>query len=221
MLQERRLQWKIAWSDYSILFIVVLIISEVVRGKIFGPNMGVQVHQRYERKYIPFEKVLKKNFLLQEEVEVLNQQLSSALNSLSILENRTNYLILTKEQEVSQLQNEVKTLYDKAVLIEGLVKTMAEEKRKLTVKCQENVKLAIRVKESEDKIKELQEELKQQNLSKSMSDNKSVEIMRLKNVPHISSTPICQLRARECGNINSIDGNRPCIRLVDTSNQIQ
>lgn len=135
MLQERRLQWKIAWSDFSILFIVVLIISELVSRKIFGPNMGVQVHQGYERKYIPFEKVLKKNFLLQEEVEVLNQQLSSALNAVSILENRTNYLISTKAQEVSQLQNEVQTLYEKHVLIEELIKTMAEEKRKLTVKC--------------------------------------------------------------------------------------
>lgn len=43
------------------------------------------------------------------------------------------------------------------------------------------MKLAIQLKESEDKNKELQEELNQQNLSNSMSDNKSVESVRLKN----------------------------------------
>ena len=39
---------------------------------------------------------------------------------------------------------------------------MVEEKRKNKNKCQENVKFAIQLKESEEKIRELQEELRKQ-----------------------------------------------------------
>ena len=62
-------------------------------------------------------------------------------------------------------------------MIEDLVKTMADEKMRLKNKCQENVKFAIQLREAEDKIKELQEELrKQRALNESTNSTHAAEI---------------------------------------------
>ena len=63
--------------------------------------MGYARKGKYERDYIPFRVVLKKNFLLQEEVSVLRQQLREILNSVSMYEQRIESLIVEKSEAIS------------------------------------------------------------------------------------------------------------------------
>ena len=126
--------------------------------------MGYARKGKYESNYIPFGVVLKKNFLLQEEVAVLRQQLQETLNSVSIYEQRIEYLILEKSEALSNFNRELEGFQKNHVAIESLVHTMMEEKRKSQTKCQENVKLALQLKESEVKIKELEAELRNHQL---------------------------------------------------------
>ena len=79
MLKERRLQWKIAWckadrhfSKVSLVFFVTVFIINLIK------TMGVKVKRDYGREYIPFQNVLKKNYLLHEEVSRLTTELSNA-----------------------------------------------------------------------------------------------------------------------------------------------
>ena len=59
-------------------------------------NMGYARKGKYESDYIPFGVVLKKKFLLQEEVSVLKQQLQETLSSVSRYEQRIESLIFEK-----------------------------------------------------------------------------------------------------------------------------
>ena len=117
--------------------------------------MGVKVKQGYKTDYIPFEHVLKKNYLLQEEVAQLSHRLKVALNAVSQQEQMIDLLISENKRNMLELNEATRSLYDRHEMIEGIVKTMVEEKRKYRNMSQENVKLAVKIKESDKKIKEL------------------------------------------------------------------
>ena len=68
--------------------------------------MGYARKVKYD--YIPFGVVLKKNFLLQEEVAELNQQLSAANNAMLIYEQRIDRLISEKAEENCRIEREFK-----------------------------------------------------------------------------------------------------------------
>ena len=106
MLKDTRLQWHIAWRKARThqvgRFWLIIILVEV--STLF--NMGYARKAKYD--YIPFGVVLKKNFLLQEEVAELNQQLSAANNAMLIYEQRIDRLISEKAEENCRIEREFK-----------------------------------------------------------------------------------------------------------------
>ena len=94
MLQKSRRQWKIAWIAFTVHFCMVIWnISVIVSVVSFIVNMGVKVKGDYTKVYIPFVQVMKKNYLLQEEVSNLSQELTAALNLVSEYQQRMDYII--------------------------------------------------------------------------------------------------------------------------------
>ena len=100
--------------------------------------MGVKIKKDYPRAYIWFEHVLKKNFLLQEEVLQLSEQLSAALYLVSEKERQINEIILENGKYVEQMNHEIKMAKDsvklnneKIATFEDIVKTMEQEKQKI------------------------------------------------------------------------------------------
>ena len=71
MLKDIRLQWHIAWRKFRTHQIVRFWFISILVLVIVLLTMGYSHKGKYERDYIPFGVVLKKNFLLQEEVSVL------------------------------------------------------------------------------------------------------------------------------------------------------
>ena len=126
--------------------------------------MGVKVKRGYKLEYIPFEQVLKKNFLLQEEVEQLSNKLIVALNTVSQKEQEIEFLITENKRKIEELNQATKILQDRHEMIEEIVKTMVIEQRKNRTMSQENVKLAVKSKESEEKIKELLHTFRNQDI---------------------------------------------------------
>ena len=73
MIVERRLQWHIAWTKWNLSSLVYFWSFAIVVVLSFAsPKMGYSVRKDYlARKhyawdYIPFDKVLKRNFILSE-----------------------------------------------------------------------------------------------------------------------------------------------------------
>ena len=64
MLKEIRLQWYIAWSQVKRQQLVKFWSIIVLVGFTILVTMGYAVKGKHSRVYIPFQDVLKKNFLL-------------------------------------------------------------------------------------------------------------------------------------------------------------
>ena len=164
MSKERRLQWKIAWSklvchfctDFWRLVVAVIFLSVA--------TMGVKIKREYTRDYIPFEKVLKKNFLLQEEVLQVSQKLSDALDIVSekekFIDELTQRLRVT-EHEVQGARDDLQVFIAKVDTFEELVKSLEIGKQKNKNVIQENITLAVKLRESENEIRVLREKLKE------------------------------------------------------------
>ena len=160
MLQKSRLQWKIAWGKTTAHFCTVIwkiiVTVSVVR---FIVNMGVKVKGKYTNVYIPFEHVLKKNYLLQEEVSNLSQELKAALNLVSEYEQKMKCIIFECNQQTLEMQRqvdtagkEVKQVKDRVETFEGIVKQLGSERSKNQTMRQEKVRLAVQLKDSEKVI---------------------------------------------------------------------
>ena len=167
MLQKSRLQWKIAWGKTTAHFCTVIwkiiVTVSVVR---FIVNMGVKVKGKYTNVYIPFEHVLKKNYLLQEEVSNLSQELKAALNLVSEYEQKMKCIIFECNQQTLEMQRqvdtagkEVKQVKDRVETFEGIVKQLGSERSKNQTMRQEKVRLAVQLKDSEKVISDLQNKL--------------------------------------------------------------
>ena len=124
--------------------------------------MGVKIKREYTRDYIPFEKVLKKNFLLQEEVLQVSQKLSDALDIVSqkekFIDELTQRLRVT-EHEVQGARDDLQVFIAKVDTFEELVKSLEIGKQKNKNVIQENITLAVKLRESENEIRVLQEKL--------------------------------------------------------------
>ena len=179
MLIERRLQWKIAWFKVDQHFRTVSLVC-IVTVFIIGliETMGVTVKRDYAREYIPFENVLKKNFLLQEEVSRLAMELSKAQSKVL----RYEKFLDKSEQTMSSMQNEINIAhYDMQVLkskvdtFQDIVTSMELGKRKNQQVSQENIKLAIKLRESENEVKVLRELMKEKEELKNQDDSQQLK----------------------------------------------
>ena len=128
--------------------------------------MGVKVKGKYTNVYIPFEYVLKKNYLLQEEVSNLSQELKAALNLVSEYEQKMKCIIFECNQQTLEMQRqvdtagkEVKQVKDRVETFEGIVKQLGSERSKNQTMRQEKVRLAVQLKDSEKVISDLQNKL--------------------------------------------------------------
>ena len=66
--------------------------------------MGYSVRKKYARDYIPFDTVLRRNFILSEQVIDLNEALTNSYE-----QNQKNEALLAKYQEYnSMMKNEVR-----------------------------------------------------------------------------------------------------------------
>ena len=159
--------------------------------------MGIKIKKEYPRAYIRFEHVLKKNFLLQEEVSQLYEQLSAALSLVSEKERQIEEHIVDsakRTEEMKQVirgaQEVVNVNNEKTATIEDIVKTIEREKQKNKEVYQENIKLSVKLRESETNIKALRKKLEEYE-SKDMeeklygdklSDNYQKGVKRLSEV---------------------------------------
>jgi len=168
MPKDCRLQWKIAWFTFAKHFctnlwrlVVTVIIVSLVS------TMGVKIRE-YSRDYIPFVEVLKKNYRLQDDVVQVSQKLSDALAIVSLRDDFIEQLsqkLTLMEHNIQSANDEVQLFKAKVGTFEDLVKSMEIGKRKNQNVCQENVKLAVKLRESENEIRVLQEKLKEIELN--------------------------------------------------------
>ena len=79
MLKEKRLQWHIAQNKQKLSSLVNFWSFIILAVSVFATSkMGYSVRKNYARDYIPFDKVLKRNFILLEQVCDLNEALMNS-----------------------------------------------------------------------------------------------------------------------------------------------
>ena len=161
MLETKRLQWHIAWtklklSSFVNFQVIVILVGLVIVATKMGSN------KKYARDYIPFGKVMKKNFMLQEQICELNDALTrsyqqnqkyESLLAQALEENRM------KEKQVMEYQEAAANTKDKVDTVETLVKSMVEERSGYRKLRQDNITLSMDLKASQEVVKLLEEKL--------------------------------------------------------------
>ena len=161
MLETKRLQWHIAWkksklSSFVNFQIIVILVGLVIVTTKMGSN------KKYARDYIPFGKVMKKNFMLQEQICELNDALT-----LSYQQNQKYESLLaqaleanrTLEKQVLEYKEADAITKNKVNTVETLVKSMVEERSGYQKLRQDNITLSMDLKVSQEVVKLLEEKL--------------------------------------------------------------
>lgn len=157
MLKQIRLQWHIAWRKVKPHQIVKFWLFSIIVGIVNAPLSMGYCKKQYTRDYIPFQVVLKKNFLLQEQLlETNNALIKEQEYAEKYYQLAEKYKQTTFESiEITKVNN------TKIATFEGIVKQIEKdslEHRKLR---QENIKLALDLKKSQQEIIKLRIKLEE------------------------------------------------------------
>ena len=115
---------------------------------------------------------------------------------------------------MNKLYRKLEVVNDKNVMIEGIVQTIVEEKRKHQNKIQENVKLAIQLKELDNKIKELQEELHKQKLLNQLNYSTEDRVKEIILLNDDSLNKVCRVYGLDMDK-NSVKGSTTSVNGGD------
>lgn len=178
MLREIRLQWHIAWSQFNAQQLVKIWFFILIVGTVsLLLNMGYATRGRHSRDYIPFEVVLKKNFLLQEQISEKNEALLQANKQVReyerMIENlriETSENMLMVQKSMIEYQEAAELTKAKSETFEGIMEKMETEKIEHRKIRQENIQLTMDIKESKQLILDLQ--AKVEEYSKIVNDSK-------------------------------------------------
>ena len=144
--------------------------------------MGIKVHKDYARDFIPFGRVMRKNFWLQEKVDKLSWDLKVAQNTVLQYERKMEYMIKDSNKRIREMnrivdeaKEGVKLNKDRVDTFEGIIETMGIEKRKTQTLCQENVRLTVQLKELENENIVIKALVKKHNRINNESCSKQID----------------------------------------------
>jgi len=169
MLEEKRLQWQIAWTKRKLsslvnFWILVILVVSVVASQ----QMGYSVRKKYARDYIPFDTVLRRNFILSEQVIDLDKALKNSYEqnqrNEELLAEFQNYKCMM-ESQIKEYQEIVETNKEKVATFENIVYSFEEDRSETRKVRQENIRLTMALKESQEECKELAVELTSMNMN--------------------------------------------------------
>ena len=133
------------------------------------------MRKKYARDYIPFNTVLRQNFILLEQVIDLNEALKSSYEqnqrNEELVAEFWNYKCMM-ESQIQEYQEIVENNKEKVAMFEKIVYSIKEDRSESRKLRQENIKLKLELKELQEECKELVGKLTSMNMNNRQKDCK-------------------------------------------------